>query len=147
MLYTDVMCTCGRCHLPVCCYHIEDGIWGRCFYLLLSMADVIAMWQLDWPPGWIYFNLRSEMFNRTSSHMWGRWYLPMFLLRNGLFTIMYITPLLALIKLWRSTFSADLRKPCWKLAKACLTTKYLLFLEKSGLSSTKNNVTKQKEKP
>ena len=39
------------------------------------------------------------------------------------------------IKLWRSTFSADLRKQCRKLAKACLTTKYFLFLGKSGLNS------------
>ena len=31
--------------------------------------------------------------------------------------------------------SADLKKPCWKLAKACLTPKIFSFLEKSGLSS------------
>ena len=31
------------------------------------------------------------MLFRTSSHMWGRWYLPMFLFRDGLLTFMYIT--------------------------------------------------------
>ena len=37
-----------------------------------------------------YFNLNSVMLNKTSSHMWGRWYLPMFLFRDGLLTLMYI---------------------------------------------------------
>ena len=46
-----------------------------------------------------------------------------------------------------NSFSADLMKPCWKLVKACLATKYFLFIGKSGLSSAQNNVTKQKEKP
>ena len=36
-----------------------------------------------------YFNLSSEMLCRTSSHMCGRWYLPIFLLRDGLFTLIY----------------------------------------------------------
>ena len=42
------------------------------------------------------------MLNRTSSHMCGRWYLPMFLLRDGLFTLMYIASLIALIRFWSS---------------------------------------------
>ena len=29
------------------------------------------------------------MVNRTSSHTWGRWYLPMFLFRDGLLTPLY----------------------------------------------------------
>ena len=29
------------------------------------------------------------MLNRTSSHIWVRWYLPMFLLRDGLLTYLY----------------------------------------------------------
>ena len=36
------------------------------------------------------------MLNRTSSHIWGRWYLPMFLLRDRLFTLMYIASFIAL---------------------------------------------------
>ena len=72
----------------------EADVFAYCWVL----ADVIAMWQMEWPLGWIYFNLSSEMFNRTSSHMWGRWYLPMFLLRDGLFTLMYIASLIALMR-------------------------------------------------
>ena len=40
------------------------------------VADVIATVS-------IYFNLSSEMLTRTSSQLCGRWYLPMFLLRDG----------------------------------------------------------------
>ena len=32
------MSMCGRYYLTVCCYHIEDGIQGRCFCLLLSIS-------------------------------------------------------------------------------------------------------------
>ena len=32
----------------------------------------------------------------TSSHMWGRWYLPMFLLRDGLLTLINIDSLISL---------------------------------------------------
>ena len=63
------------------------------------MADVIAKWlmelplqgggwQMLWPAGrcylpGIFFNFSSEMLNRTSSQMCGRWYLPVFLFRDG----------------------------------------------------------------
>ena len=36
-----------------------------------------------------YFNFSSVLLTRTSSHMWGRWYLPIFLFRDGL--LIYIT--------------------------------------------------------
>ena len=42
------------------------------------------------------------MLFRTSSHTWGRWYLPIFLLRDGLFTLMYIASLISLIRLCSS---------------------------------------------
>ena len=40
--------------------------------------------------GWIIisFILSFSLLNRTSSHMWGIWYLPMLLLRDGLLTLM-----------------------------------------------------------
>ena len=49
---------------------------GWCYYLV---ADGMAT------AGWLgrcycircYFNFSSEVLRRTSSHMWGRWYLPM----------------------------------------------------------------------
>ena len=43
-----------------------------------------------------YFSLSSMLLIRTSSHMWGRWYLPMFLFRNGLLTLMNIDSLISL---------------------------------------------------
>ena len=51
------------------------------------------VWQMLLPCGrcyghWVdYFNFSSGLFNRTSSHMCGRWYLPIFLFRDGLFTL------------------------------------------------------------
>ena len=43
-----------------------------------------------------YFKLIAEMLNWASSQMWGRLYLPMFLFRGGLFTLMLIDPLMVL---------------------------------------------------
>ena len=77
------------------CYNILDG---RCFCqygrwnshcsvgnilvgVITNVADGIATR--------VCFILSSEVLNRTSSHMCGRWYLPMFLLRDGLLTLMY----------------------------------------------------------
>ena len=51
------------------------------------MADVIAMVADGITTGQLYFNFSSEMFNRTSSHMCGRWNLPTFLFRDGLLTL------------------------------------------------------------
>ena len=49
-----------------------------------------------------YFIFSSEMLNRTSSHMCGRWYLPMFLFRDGFLTPMYIASFMALMRFWSS---------------------------------------------
>ena len=51
---------------------------------------------------WSYFNFSSEVLNRTSSQMWGRWYLSMFLLRDGLLTLMYNASFIALLRFWSS---------------------------------------------
>ena len=48
----------------------------------IFVADVIATVSL-------YFNFSSEMLSRTSSQICARWYLPMFLLRDGLLALMY----------------------------------------------------------
>ena len=32
---------------------------------IIAMADVVAMWQMVKPLGWIYFNLSSGMLIRT----------------------------------------------------------------------------------
>ena len=84
--------------------------------LMYNLADVIAKWQMEWPlQGWSggrcychvadgiatgssYFNLSSEVLYRTSSHMWGRLYLPIFLFRDGLLTLIYRASLMALMR-------------------------------------------------
>ena len=48
--------------------------------------------------GSVYFNFSSEVLSRTSSNMQGRWYLPMFLLRDGLLTLMYKASLMVLMR-------------------------------------------------
>ena len=52
--------------------------------------------------GSVYFNFSSEVLNRTSCHMCGRWHLPMFLLRDGLLTLMYKASLIDLMRFWSS---------------------------------------------
>ena len=68
------------------------------FYL----TDVIAMVADGITTGQLYFNFSSEMFNRTSSHMCGRWNLPTFLFRDGLLALMYIASLMVLRRFWSS---------------------------------------------
>ena len=72
---------------------------GRCYS---QLADVIALVNC--------YNFSSEMLNRTSSQMCGRWYLPIFLLRDGSLTLIYRASFMALVA--GKTFSSDLRKPC-----------------------------------
>ena len=94
-----------RCHICIITTNVD-----------ICMADVIAKWQMEWPlQGWsvgrcychvadgiatgsYYLSLSSEVLNRTSSHMWGRWYLPMFLFRDGLLTFMYRASFMALMR-------------------------------------------------
>ena len=59
------------------------------------VADVIATVS-------ICSNFSSEMFNRTSSHICGRWYLPMFLLKDGLLALIYRASFMVLKRLWSS---------------------------------------------
>ena len=88
-----VAIVCGRWKTTNCLYAmladaiamVVDGIttYGG-FYL----ADVIAMVADGITTGQLYFNSSSEMFNRTSSHICGRWNLPTFLFRDGLLALM-----------------------------------------------------------
>ena len=64
-------------------------------------------WQMLWPGGRCYlpgqfFNFSSEMLNRTSSQMCARWYLPIFLFRDGSLTLIYRASLMVLIRFWSS---------------------------------------------
>ena len=47
---------------------------------------------------WSYFTFSSEVLSRTSSQMWVRWYLPIFLFRDGLLTLIYNASLIALLR-------------------------------------------------
>ena len=69
----------------------------------MSLADVIAIggWcNCHWSA--FYFNLSSEMLSRTSSQICGRWYLPTFLFRDGLFTLMCRASFMSLVRFWSS---------------------------------------------
>ena len=90
--------------------------------LQIMLADVIAMledvkatqgvcligrcyshlWLMELPLVSIYFNLSSEMLSRTSSQICDRQYLPMFLFRDGLFTLIYRASLMSLMGFWSS---------------------------------------------
>ena len=65
---------------------------GRCY---CQVADGIAR-------GSDYFSLSSEVLCRTSSHMHGTWDLPMFLLRDGLLTLMNNASFILLLTFWSS---------------------------------------------
>ena len=49
-----------------------------------------------------YFSFSSGLLHRTSSHVWGRWYLPIFLFRDGLLTLMSKASLMVLMRFWSS---------------------------------------------
>ena len=110
---------CGRCYnhhdcckMGWCCYP-RWGINARCYN---QVADGIAIewnvlvygrcychcgrWISHWGVG--YLNLSFEMLNRTSSHIWGRWYLPMFMLRDGLLTLVHTASFICLMRFWSS---------------------------------------------
>ena len=92
-----------------CFYHMWQMEWpllcdglmllpcGRWYSHLVGMwADVICL-SGRWNNHWVnYFNLSSLLLLRTSSHMWGRWYLPIFLFRDGPLTLMYMDSLISL---------------------------------------------------
>ena len=62
---------------------------------------LLPYWQMLWSQV-NYFILSSEVFNRTSPQICGRWYLPMFLLRGGLLTLIYRASLMVLMRFWSS---------------------------------------------
>ena len=78
---------------------LQSGRWnchcrvvaGRCYG---QQADVICLGQ--------FYNFSSEMLNRASSQICGRWYLPMFLFRDGSLTLIYRASLMVLMRFWSS---------------------------------------------
>ena len=76
-------CHCGRWNS-----HIgwNDFDYGRCYCLC-------GRWNGHWVNCLSYFILSSEMLNRTASHMWGRWYLHIFLFRMDCWPLCILIPL------------------------------------------------------
>ena len=71
---------------------MADGI---AMYRLECNADVIGF-VVDVLTTGCYLSLSSMLFIRTSSYTCGRWYLPMFLFRDGLLTLMNIDSFISL---------------------------------------------------
>ena len=101
----QLMNSCGRCYGHLCDWLMLLLWWqmklatvGMCQCIKADvktlLADVMAMG--------LYFIFSSVVLTRTSSHTWGRWYLPMFLFRDGLLTLMYIDSFINLERLCSS---------------------------------------------
>ena len=77
---------------------VADGIatigW-MCMLDGISLADETAK-------GSVQFSLSSEVLNKTSSYICDRWNLPMFLLRDGLLTLINNVSWIALLRFWSS---------------------------------------------
>ena len=114
MLLADVIANCLMADV-IAKYVMADVvvICGRWNSHFMWLADVIALWQMELPHGWNvgrsyclggrwnsywvnYFSFSSLLLIRTSSHKWGRWYLSMFLFRDGLLPLMNIDSLISL---------------------------------------------------
>ena len=73
-------------------------LFGRCYR---------HKWLMELPQVSIYFRFSSVMLSRTSSQICGRWYLPIFLLRDGLLTLIYKASLMVLMRFWSSLPSME----------------------------------------
>ena len=83
---------------------VADRIATKEWVQLMSNVAVVITMVADGiaTKGLFYFNLTSEVLNRTSSHMCGIWHLPKFLVRDGLLALMYNASLMVLMKFWSS---------------------------------------------
>ena len=88
-------CGRGNGHCGTCCNHCIEfclvgvtprcGTWnGHCFVWVANI------------------DLSSSVLNRTSSHIRGRCYLPMFLLSDGPLRVMYTDSFILLLSIWSS---------------------------------------------
>ena len=82
----------------------KGGRWNSLPGWVMLWSNVYShKWQMEWPEGTCFhFSLSSGLLHRTSSHMWGRWYLPMFLFRDGLLTLIYRASFMVLMRFWSS---------------------------------------------
>ena len=83
---------------------------------------------MSWCWGHFYFVFSSEMENRTLSQMCGRLYLPIFLLRIGLLTLMYIFSFMTLVKIVPlPSYYLEVFHCCF-VASSLLMFKYLMMV-------------------
>ena len=75
-------------------YHGGCGLWS-------DVITISGRWNSHWVT-LFYLSFSSGLLYRTSSHMWGRWYLPRFLFRDGLLTLMYKASFMVLMRFWSS---------------------------------------------
>ena len=81
----------------------------KCWFLQLYTSGVLGSASDILCALWCWFLVWSSgMMFRTPSQLWGRLYLPMFLMRFGLFTPIHVDFLIVLAKPWPSllTFSS-----------------------------------------
>ena len=85
--------------IAICVYRLEEAD------VIAFVADVIATGS--------YLSFSSMLLIRTSSHTCCRWYLPMFLLRDGLLTLMNIDSFINLLQQWEKIRkeNGQLQKP------------------------------------
>ena len=84
----------GRCYCQCGRWNSHCRVGNVLVDIITNVADGIATG--------VCFLLSSEVLNRTSSQICGRCYLPMFLLRDGLLTLMYGASLIVLMSFWSS---------------------------------------------
>ena len=78
---------------------LPSGRWNGHYRVAGNkLADVIANWQMLLPGVINVLFLSYGMLSRTSSHMCGRWYLPTFLFRDGLLTLINRASFIALVE-------------------------------------------------
>ena len=86
MLLPGGWCFCHYYVVLFCWQMLLPGGWWNAHHGC-GWQMLLPKWQMDQPLGQC-FNFKSEFLCRTPSHMWGRWYLPMFLFRDGSLTLM-----------------------------------------------------------
>ena len=81
----------------------QGGRWNSLPGWVMLWSDVITIGgRWNGHRVLFYFTFSSGLFHRTSSHMWGRWYLPMFLFWDGLLTLIYRASFMVLMRFWSS---------------------------------------------
>ena len=85
------------------CYLYSKHRWHNAWVLLLVPRMERGNWHYCYCAEWLYlFILSSGIACKTLSQMCGRLYFPIFLLRVGLFTLMYMDSFMVLAKLFSS---------------------------------------------